>query len=108
MTGRRVKAQVMVAFLADALCSSGQPCSNPTASAVENAQPFSPMKAISWLSTLPTADIALPPALGENPSSPCHRTLSGTEDPSPPTRPQRPRTFTLQLEIECRFRGCLN
>ena len=64
----RVKAHVMVAFLAYALWVTLKHLlqrrallePKPTASGVENAQPFSPMKAISLLSTLHSADIVLP------------------------------------------------
>jgi transposase len=64
----RVKAHVMVAFLGYALWvtlkhllkrrAPIQP--KPSVSGVENAQPFSPMKALSLLSTLQSADIVLP------------------------------------------------
>ena len=64
----RVKAHVMVAFLAYALWVTLKHLlqrrallePKPTISGVENAQPFSPMKAISLLSTLQSADIVLP------------------------------------------------
>jgi len=69
----RVKAHVMVAFLGYALWvtlkhllqrrAPLQP--KPTTSGVENAQPFSPMKAISLLSTLQSADIVLPTTDGQ-------------------------------------------
>lgn len=64
----RVKAHVMVAFLGYALWvtlkhllrrrTAIQP--QPSASGVENAQPFSPMRALALLSTLQSADIILP------------------------------------------------
>src|SRR5450432_3540828 len=64
----RVKAHVMVAFLGYALWvtlkhllqrrSAGVP--KPSAKAVDNAQPWSPMRALSLLSTLQSADIVLP------------------------------------------------
>jgi transposase len=64
----RVKAHVMVAFLGYALwvtlkhllkgCAPIAP--KPSVSGVDNAQPFSPMKALSLLSTLQSADIVLP------------------------------------------------
>jgi transposase len=64
----RVKAHVMVAFLGYALWVTLKHLlqrrarieTKPTTSGVENAQPFSPMKAISLLSTLQSADIVLP------------------------------------------------
>ena len=64
----RVKAHVMVAFLAYALWVTlkhllQRPAllePKPATSRVENGQPFSPMKAISLLSTLHSADIVLP------------------------------------------------
>jgi transposase len=64
----RVKAHVMVAFLGYALWVTlkhllkRRPAivPRPTASGVENAQPFSPMKALALLSTLQSADIVLP------------------------------------------------
>jgi transposase len=64
----RVKAHVMVAFLGYALWvtlkhllqrrAPMEP--KPSASGVDNAQPFSPMRALSLLSTLQSADIVLP------------------------------------------------
>jgi transposase len=64
----RVKAHVMVAFLGYALWVTLKHLlqrravivPKPTASGVENAQPFSPMRALSLLSTLQSADIVLP------------------------------------------------
>ena len=64
----RVKAHVMVAFLGYALWVTlkhlltrrAPIVPRPTASGVENAQPFSPMRALSLLSTLHSADIVLP------------------------------------------------
>jgi len=64
----RVKAHVMVAFLGYALWVTlkhllqRRPAIIPRASlsGVENAQPLSPMKALSLLSTLQSADIVLP------------------------------------------------
>jgi hypothetical protein len=64
----RVKAHVMVAFLGYALWVTlkhllkRRPAIVPQASAsgVNNAQPLSPMKALSLLSTLQSADIVLP------------------------------------------------
>ena len=64
----RVKAHVMVAFLGYALwvtlkhlLKRRPPLEpKPTASGVENAQPFTPMKALALLSTLESADIVLP------------------------------------------------
>src|SRR5438067_5864673 len=68
----RVKAHVMVAFLGYALwvtlkhlLQRRAPIEpKPTSSGVENSQPFSPMKAISLLSTLQSADIVLPTTEG--------------------------------------------
>lgn len=68
----RVKAHVMVAFLGYALwvtlkhlLQRRAPIEpKPTISGVENGQPFSPMKAISLLSTLQSADIVLPTTEG--------------------------------------------
>jgi transposase len=65
---RRVKAHVMVAFLGYALwvtlkhlLQRRAPLEpKPTTSGVENAQPFTPMRAIALLSTLQSADIVLP------------------------------------------------
>jgi transposase len=64
----RVKAHVMVAFLGYALWvtlkhllrrrAAVEP--KPSVSGVENAQPFSPMRTLSLLSTLQSADIVLP------------------------------------------------
>lgn len=64
----RVKAHVMVAFLGYALwvtlkhlLQRRPPIEvKPSVSGVNNAQPFSPMKALSLLSTLQSADIVLP------------------------------------------------
>jgi transposase len=64
----RVKAHVMVAFLGYALwvtlkhlLKRRAPIEpKPSVSGVDNAQPFSPMKALSLLSTLQSADIVLP------------------------------------------------
>jgi transposase len=64
----RVKAHVMVAFLGYALWVTlkhllkrrAPIVPKPSASGVENAQPFSPMKALALLSTLHSADIVLP------------------------------------------------
>jgi transposase len=64
----RVKAHVMVAFLGYALWVTLKHLlkrraliePKPSASGVANAQPFSPMKALSLLSTLQSADIVLP------------------------------------------------
>lgn len=64
----RVKAHVLVAFLGYAmwvtlkhLLQRRAPIgTKPTSSGVENAQPLSPMRAISLLSTLHSADIILP------------------------------------------------
>ena len=68
----RVKAHVMVAFLGYALWvtlkhllrrrAAVEP--KPSVSGVENAQPFSPMRALSLLSTLQSADIVLPTTHG--------------------------------------------
>src|SRR6266481_4616070 len=63
----RVKAHVLVAFLGYALWVTlkhllqRRPIvPQPSASGVDNAQPFSPMKALALLSTLQSADIVLP------------------------------------------------
>ena len=64
----RVKAHVMVAFLGYAmwvtlkhLLKRRSPITpKPSASGVDNVQPFSPMKALALLSTLQSADIVLP------------------------------------------------
>jgi len=64
----RVKAHVLVAFLGYALwvtlkhlLKRHAPIEpQPSLSGVDNAQPFSPMKALSLLSTLQSADIVLP------------------------------------------------
>jgi transposase len=64
----RVKAHVMVAFLGYALWVTlkhtlkcrAPIVPKPTASGVENAQPLSPMRALSLLSTLQSADVVLP------------------------------------------------
>jgi len=67
-TEPRVKAHVMVAFLGYALWVTlkhllkRRPAMvpQPSWSGVDNAQPFSPMKALALLSTLQSADIVLP------------------------------------------------
>jgi len=64
----RVKAHVMVAFLGYALWVTlkhmlkRRPAivAKPSVSGVENARPFSPMKALALLATLQSADIVLP------------------------------------------------
>jgi len=64
----RVKAHVLVAFLGYALWVTlkhllqRRPAIGPQSSAdgLDNAQPFSPMKALALLSTLQSADIVLP------------------------------------------------
>lgn len=64
----RVKAHVMVAFLGYALWVTLKHLLQrrapiipaPSLSGINNAQPFSPMKALSLLSTLQSADIVLP------------------------------------------------
>jgi len=64
----RVKAHVMVAFLGYALWVTlkhllqrrSAVVPKPSASGVDNAQPFSPMRALSLLSNLQSADIILP------------------------------------------------
>jgi hypothetical protein len=68
----RVKADVMVAFLGYALWVTlkhwlkRRPSivPKPSLSGVDNAQPFSPMKAIALLSTVESADIVLPTTEG--------------------------------------------
>ena len=69
----RVKAHVMVAFLGYAmwvtlkhLLQRRTPITpKPSVSGVDNAQPFSPMKALALLSTLQSADIVLPTTDGQ-------------------------------------------
>ena len=64
----RVKAHVMVAFLGYALWVTlkhmlkSRPAiiPKPSVSGVDNARPFSPMKALALLSTLQSADVVLP------------------------------------------------
>jgi hypothetical protein len=64
----RVKAHVLVAFLGYALWVTLKHLlqrrppivPQPSVSGVDNAQPFSPMKALALLSTLQSADIVLP------------------------------------------------
>jgi transposase len=64
----RIKAHVMIAFLGYALWVTlkhllkrrASIVPKPSASGGENAQPFSPMRALSLLSTLQSADIVLP------------------------------------------------
>jgi transposase len=64
----RVKAHVMVAFLGYALWVTLKhllkrrpvPVPQPSLSGVDNAQPFSAMKALALLSTLQSADVVLP------------------------------------------------
>ena len=64
----RVKAHVMVAFLGYALWLTlkhllkgrGASVLKPTASGMDHAQPISPMRTLSLLSTLQSADIVLP------------------------------------------------
>jgi len=82
----RVKAHVMVAFLGYALWVTlkhllkrrAPIVPKPSASGVENAQPFSPMKALALLSALQSADIVLPTtdgrsACGGSPNQPWSR-----------------------------------
>jgi transposase len=98
----RVKAHVMVAFLGYALWvtlkhllqrrASLMP--KPTASGVENAQPFSPMRALSLLSTLQSADVVLPTTDGRE-----LRLRRITE----PTAEQKALLQQLQLPLPDRF-----
>jgi hypothetical protein len=104
----RVKAHVMVAFLGYALWvtlkhllkrrEAVEP--KPSASGVDNAQPLSPMKALSPLSTLQSADIVLPTADGRE-----IRLRRITE----PTPEQKSLLHQLRLSLPDRLesnRGC--
>ena len=98
----RVKAHVMVAFLGYALWvtlkhllqrrAPIQP--KPSRSGVDNAQPFSPTKALSLLSTLHSADIVLPTTDGRE-----IRLRRITE----PTAEQKSLLQQLQLTLPDRF-----
>ncbi|MBI1899274.1 MAG: hypothetical protein HYS04_22465 [Acidobacteria bacterium] len=98
----RVKAQVLVAFLGYALWvtlkhllkrrAPMEP--KPTASGVENAQPFSPMRALALLSTLQSADIVLPTTDGRE-----IRLRRITE----PTAEQKSLLQQLRLSLPDRF-----
>jgi len=104
----RVKAHVMVAFLGYALWvtlkhllkrrEAVEP--KPSARGVDNAQPFSPMKALSLLSTLQSADIVLPTTDGRE-----IRLRRITE----PTAEQKSLLHQLRLSLPDRLecnRGC--
>jgi transposase len=98
----RVKAHVMVAFLGYALWvtlkhllkrrAPLQP--KATASGVENAQPFTPMRALALLATLQSADIVLPTTDGRE-----LRLRRITE----PTAEQRSLLHQLDLRLPDRF-----
>jgi transposase len=104
----RVKAHVMVAFLGYALWvtlkhllkrrEAVEP--KPSASGVDNAQPLSPMKALSLLSTLQSADVVLPTTDGRE-----IRLRRITE----PTAEQKSLLHQLRLSLPDRLecnRGC--
>jgi len=98
----RVKAHVLVAFLGYALWVTlkhllqRRPAlvPQPSASAVDNAQPLSPMKALALLSTLQSADIVLPTTDGRE-----IRLRRITE----PTAEQKFLLHQLGLELPERF-----
>jgi hypothetical protein len=98
----RVKAHVMVAFLGYALwvtlkhlLQRRAPIEpKPSLSGVDNAQPFSPMKALSLLSTLQSADIVLPTTDGRQ-----IRLRRVTE----PTVEQKSLLQQLQLTLPAQF-----
>jgi transposase len=98
----RVKAHVLVAFLGYALWVTlkhllwRRPATVPQSSAngVDNAQPFSPMKALALLSTLQSADIVLPTTDGRE-----IRLRRITE----PTTEQKSLLHQLGLELPERF-----
>lgn len=98
----RVKAHVLVAFLGYALWVTlkhllqRRPAivPQPSASAVDNAQPLSPMKALALLSTLQSADIVLPTTDGRE-----IRLRRITE----PTAEQKSLLHQLGLELPERF-----
>ena len=98
----RVKAHVLVAFLGYALWVTlkhllqRRPAIGPQSSVdgVDNAQPFSPMKALALLSTLQSADIVLPTTDGRE-----IRLRRITE----PTTEQKYLLHQLGLELPERF-----
>jgi transposase len=98
----RVKAHVLVAFLGYALWVTlkhllqRRPAivPQPSANAVDNAQPLSPMKALALLSTLQSADIVLPTTDGRE-----IRLRRITE----PTAEQKSLLHQLGLELPERF-----
>jgi hypothetical protein len=98
----RVKAHVMVAFLVYALWVTlkhllqrrAPIVTKPTASGVENAQPFSPMRALSLLSTLQSADIVLPMIDGRE---------IGLRRITEPTPDQKSLLQQLRLSLPDRF-----
>lgn len=100
----RVKAHVMVAFLGYALWVTLKHLlkrrvtiePKPSASGVENAQPFSPMRALSLLSTLQSADIVLPTTAGRE-----IRLRRITE----PTAEQKSLLQQLRLSLPDRLEG---
>jgi len=98
----RVKAHVMVAFLGYALWVTlkhllkrrADIVPKPSASGVENVQPFSPMRALALLSTLQSADIVLPTTEGRE-----IRLRRITE----PTAEQKSLLHQLQLSLPDRL-----
>ena len=89
----RVKAHVLVAFLGYALWvtlkhlrqrQSGI-VPQPSTGGVDNPKPLSPMKALSLLSTLQSADLVLYGRARDSPA-PYYRTHRRTEIPTAPTR----------------------
>src|SRR2546425_1442008 len=97
----RVKAHVLVAFLGYALWVTlnhllqRRPIvPQPSSSGVDNAQPFSPMKALALLSTLQSADIVLPTTDGRE-----IRLRRITE----PTTEQKSLLHQLGLDLPDRF-----
>jgi transposase len=97
----RVKAHVLVAFLGYALrvtlkhlLQRRPVVPQPSASGVDNAQPFSPMKALALLSTLQSADIVLPTTDGRE-----IRLRRITE----PTTEQKSLLHQLGLDLPERF-----
>jgi len=97
----RVKAHVLVAFLGYALWVTLKHLLQrrpivppPSASGVDNAQPFSPMQALALLSTLQSADIVLPTTDGRE-----IRLRRITE----PTNEQKSLLYQLGLDLPERF-----
>jgi transposase len=101
----RVKAHVMVAFLGYALWVTlkhllkRRPSMvlKPSANAVENLQPMTPMRALALLSTLQSADIVLATTDGrKDPLASHYRTNGGAENTPSSTGHQSARTFSVQ------------